>query len=214
MKKGYTDITIILDKSGSMMDIKEQTIEGFNSFLEKQKVVPGKATISLIQFDSTFLNVYTAKPIKEAERLTEKTYAPDGYTALLDAIGRVINETGARLKNMAKDQRPGKVLVVILTDGQENRSKLFNNDKIAEMISHQKDVYKWDFVYLGANQDSFSIANKMNIDAGQTLNFCATTKGIGTAFDTVSTYTANYRCCLGEARDIKFSDEDRVKNSN
>lgn len=120
-----TDITVVLDRSGSMSAVREDTIHGFNQFLRDQQKVPGEATITLNQFDDIFEHVLKASRIADAKPLDDRTFVPRGFTALLDAIGRSINETGERLKNMGEDQRPGKVVFVILTDGHENYSKLF-----------------------------------------------------------------------------------------
>jgi hypothetical protein len=107
-----------------------------------------------------------------------KTYSPDGSTALLDAIGRTIDETGSRLAAMPESQRPGKVIIAILTDGEENSSRVFNWAQISEKIRHQREVYKWEFLFLGANQDAIATAAKINIDADAGTNFFQTDSGI------------------------------------
>jgi len=107
-----------------------------------------------------------------------KTYAPDGSTALLDAIGRTIDETGARLAAMSEADRPGKVIIAILTDGEENSSGTFTWAQISDMIRHQQDVYKWEFLFLGANQDAIATAARMNISRNSSANFFQTDKGI------------------------------------
>ena len=117
MKDGFIDITLVLDRSGSMGSVRQDTIGGFNTFLEDQQKQDGEANMTLVQFDSEGYDViYEGKPIAEAPKLNEDTYVPRSMTPLLDAIGRTINSTGERLKNMAEEDRPSQVLFVILTD--------------------------------------------------------------------------------------------------
>src|SRR3990167_7460886 len=128
----YTDITFILDRSGSMIPIKQDVIGGFNSFITEQKALPGKLKVTLVQFDNVYEAVFVAKSVDQVPVLDSNSYQPRGSTALLDAIGRTINDTGARLRRMSEKDRPAKVLVIIYTDGQENASNEFTKDKIKE----------------------------------------------------------------------------------
>src|SRR5512138_1904469 len=139
MKSGYADINIVLDRSGSMESIRQATIAGFNKFLAEQKQAPGEATLTLAQFDDIYEVVHRAANLNSVEPLTEKTYAPRNTTALLDAIGKTINETGGRLAAMAEDERPERVIFVIITDGLENASQEFTVERVNEMIAHQRD---------------------------------------------------------------------------
>ena len=107
----YTDITMVLDRSGSMQSIKTDTIGGFDAFISEQRQVPGRCTVSLVQFDNEYEEVYTGRPIAEVPTLT---LVPRGSTAMLDAIGRAVNATGARLAAMPEDRRPGTVIVGIM----------------------------------------------------------------------------------------------------
>ena len=142
MKQNLCDITIVLDRSGSMSSVQADTIGGFNTFIKEQRKLPGECNVSLVQFDDQYEPQYAGKPVGDAPFLDEKTFQPRGMTALLDAIGRTINETGKRLGAMDDDDRPSKVLFVILTDGGENSSKEFTRAKVFEMISHQKTAYQ------------------------------------------------------------------------
>ncbi|MBL8814376.1 MAG: hypothetical protein JNM43_29680 [Planctomycetaceae bacterium] len=96
---------------------------------------------------------------------------PRGSTALLDAVGRAIIETGARLRAMEESQRHGLVVFVIVTDGQENASREFSRDKIREMIDHQQSVYSWKFTFLAANQDAFAEGGQLGIDSSGIANY-------------------------------------------
>ena len=186
MKENFTDISIVLDRSGSMGSIKDDTIGGFNQFIEDQQKVEGKALLSLIQFDSEYSIVHSAIPIKETPKLTDKTFIPRASTALYDAIGRTILATGIRLNGIDESDRPDKVIFVIITDGYENASREFDGNTIKQMIEHQTKIYNWEFVYLGANQDAITVANDMGIGRGQTLSYAATSRGTKSAFASIS----------------------------
>ena len=170
-QKNLTEIVCIIDKSGSMDSIKNDAIGGFNAFLEGQKKVKGKANLTLVLFDTTYNMVYENVPVKKAKELTKDTYVPGGCTALLDAVGKTIDDVGERLNMTHEKDRPCKVIFCILTDGQENSSEKFTRKQIFDMISHQHGKYNWEFIYLGANQDSFAEAGSIGIAKGSTLNY-------------------------------------------
>lgn len=207
MKTDFADITFVLDRSGSMSSVQADTIGGFNAFIEAQRKVPGECNASLVQFDDQYEVVYTSKPVKDAPALNAETFVPRGMTALLDAIGRAINETGKRLAAIPEADRPSKVIFVILTDGGENSSKEFTRAKVFEMITHQKSTYKWDFVFLGANQDAISTGAALGIARGSTMTYASNSVGTKHAFASASNYAAQSRT-VGSA---SFSDEDREK---
>lgn len=207
MKADFADITFVLDRSGSMSSVRDDTIGGFNAFIESQRKVPGECNASLVQFDDQYEVVYTAKPVKDAPALNAETFVPRGMTALLDAIGRTINETGKRLSAIPEAERPSKVIFVILTDGGENSSKEYSRAKVFEMITHQKTAYKWDFVFLGANQDAISTGASIGIGKGSTMTYTSNAIGTQHAFSSVGGYATRSRM-TGSA---SFSDEDREK---
>lgn len=209
-----TSITVILDKSGSMSTVKTDTIGGYNTFIESQKNLPGECEISLIQFNDKTEFTYKSKNIKELiTGLTDSQYMPIGYTALLDAVGKAILEKGKELNDLPEEQRPGKVLFVILTDGQENSSKEFTTEKIKEMIEHQKNVYAWDFTFLGANIDTFSVAGGMGISADKSLSFSTSKSGgLTRGFASVGNYAKGLRSSKSSI-DVGYSSQDRADNS-
>lgn len=214
MKTGSTDITFVLDRSGSMEKVKDDTMHGFNAFIQAQRALPGECVASLVQFDDVYEPIYTAKPLSEAPLLSEANYVPRGFTAYLDATARTIIETGKRLAAMPEDQRPQKVIFVILTDGIENASQEFRGEagraKVFEMIGRQRDVYQWDFVFLGANQDAIKVAAEINISAGSSMTYAANSAGTQWAFKSVSAYTARNRSAAGAAAGQSvFTAEDR-----
>lgn len=165
--KDFTDIVVVLDRSGSMTSCLNDTIGGFNSFIKDQLDEGDNASVSLYQFDNHFETVYEGVPIREVPPLK---LHPRGGTALLDAMGRTIGLTGERLSKMPEEDRPDKVLVIFLTDGGENASKEFKKPQIAEMIKRQKEVYNWTFLYIGADFDAMSDAHSFGLK-GYSVNY-------------------------------------------
>ena len=206
--KNKTDITIILDRSGSMDSVKSDTIGGFNSFLSEQQKVEGEASLSLVQFDDQYEVVYLDKDINSADKLTDATFQPRGMTALLDAVGRTINSVGQRFSSLPDTERPDKVLLVVMTDGFENASREFNAAKISEMINHQRDVYKWEFMFIGANQDAVLSAKEIGIPAFAALTYAANEEGTRAAYSVMADKVKNYRVS-SSAEALRFNDEDR-----
>lgn len=210
MKKDYTHITVILDRSGSMEKVKEDTIGGFNAFLNEQKNLEGEATISIIQFDNEYEYIAKFKPIQEVEELNSSTYKPRGMTALYDALGKAIKQTGKTLRNMKEEDRPEKVVFVILTDGYENASKKYTADNIKDKIEHQQSKYNWDFTYIGANQDAILVGNSMGISKDKSLNFAADNVK-GTMF-LVSSYVTKGRTDSFTRSSYSISDRKEAMN--
>ncbi len=207
MNNDYTHIAIVLDRSGSMAPTAQDTIGGVNTFIEGQKKLPGKCTLSLVQFDHEYTPMATFVDISNAPVLDGFNYVPRGMTALLDAIGRTINETGNTLRNMPEETRPSKVVFVIDTDGYENASKAFKREKIFEMISHQRDKYKWEFVFLGANQDAIATGASIGIATAGSMTYTAGFEGA--KYASLNAVTTSYRSAVTDS--ISFSDEDRNK---
>lgn len=161
MKENYTHVSILIDKSGSMKAIKPEVISGFNELIDEQKEESGELTVTLVQFDSNYNDLrYDVSNdfslLENVTLLTEENYRPKGGTPLNDALTKLINETGAKLASMNEEDRPGKVLVVCITDGAENSSQIYTKQTLKQLISEQESKYNWKFIYMGANQDSFS----------------------------------------------------------
>ncbi|MCE9587772.1 MAG: VWA domain-containing protein [Verrucomicrobia bacterium] len=175
-----TEIAFILDRSGSMQSIAEAAVNSFNELLARQQAEHDQTPVkmSLVLFNAEYEVPFASVNAPELPRLHMATYAPDGGTALLDAIGRTIDELGLRLAAMSDTDRPGKVILAIMTDGEENSSRIFNWEQISEKIRHQQDVYKWEFLFLGANQDAIATAGRMNICASKSANFYSTDAGM------------------------------------
>ena len=158
------DITVLIDRSGSMSTIREDTIGGFNAFLKDQKKDGEKDRFTLVQFDHEYEVIKKNIPLMEMTELTQETFVPRGRTALLDALGRTINDTSARVDKLSKSEKPDKVIFVIVTDGLENDSREFTDRKqIMKMIEHRTKNHDWQFIYLGANQDAISVGRSLGI---------------------------------------------------
>ena len=165
MNNQLTEIAYILDRSGSMTSIAEAAITSFNDFLKEQQSGPGDAHLTLVLFDNEYLSPHQATPIADVPELNAQTYVPRGATALLDAVGITIKNTGARLSQIPEADRPGHVIIAIFTDGLENASSEFTLAEINKMITHQSDHYSWEFIFLAANQDAIATAAQMGIQS-------------------------------------------------
>jgi len=185
-----TEIVCIIDKSGSMHSIKSDAIGGFNTFIEEQKKLEGKANVSLVLFNTEYSPAYYNKPLNEVEALNESTFQPVGGTALLDAIGRTLNEL---MTKEGTEIAPDKYLVVILTDGEENSSREYTNEAIKKIIEDLRAKGNWEFVYLGANQDAFSVAGGMGISVSNSMNFTADSEDTKILYRKMSKMSASYR---------------------
>jgi Mg-chelatase subunit ChlD len=214
MRDDLTQITMILDRSGSMSAVRDATVSGFNEFIAGQKAVPGDARITLIQFDTEnpYELVFDRKPIQEVPKLTVEMYVPRGGTPLHDALGRAIDDLGAKLAKEADAERPGKVVMVVMTDGLENSSREYTAPRLAEMIQHQRETYKWQFVFLGANQDAILTGERLNIPSISSLSYAANAGGVQSAIRSTSQSLGKYR--RGVQSEVSYSEDDRKKAKN
>ena len=206
MRTDLTDITMVIDRSGSMESIRTDAEGGVNTFVDSQKSEPGEALLTLVQFDTAYEFVHKGVPIGSVPRFK---LVPRGSTALLDAVGRAINETGARLAAIEETRRPGLVVFVIVTDGAENSSKEFTREKIRQMIEHQQSVYKWQFTFLAANQDAFAEGSTLGIDQAGIANFTAA--NVGEAWGSAAKKMSRMRKAMsdGNTVDNNFTEEER-----
>ena len=164
MKKNLTEIVFILDRSGSMCGLEKDTIGGFNSMIERQKKEDGDALVSTVLFDHETNVIMDRVPIKDVEPLTDRDYVPRGSTALIDALGGAIHHIGNVHKYAREEDRPEHTLFVITTDGMENASHFYTSDDVKRKIQRQKELYGWEFLFLGANIDAVETARRYGID--------------------------------------------------
>jgi hypothetical protein len=164
MNSHLTEIAYILDRSGSMNEMQEAAVSAFNDFLAAQLTVPGQARLTLVQFDDAYEVPVAGRYLPDVPELTAATYTPRGSTALLDAIGRTIQETDRRVEAMAEADKPAKVILAVFTDGFENASKQFTSTTISDLIRRYRDEKGWEFLFLAANQDAIATASQMRMD--------------------------------------------------
>lgn len=191
-KKDFTEIVCIVDRSGSMASIRDDAQGGFDTFIEDQKTQPGEAAVTLAQFDDEYEMVWENKPVQEIQK-GDYLLMPRGMTALLDAVGKTVQSVGERLAKTAEDERPEKVIIAIITDGHENHSKEYKRKQIMDIINHQRDKYKWEFLFLAANQDAIGEAGSIGIKGHHAMNFAATGKGVKCAYASMSRGISSYR---------------------
>lgn len=208
-----TLIAAILDRSGSMSGVRDDIIGGFNTFITDQRKTPGECSVTLAQFDDEYEIVYNNKPIQDTPNLDSSTYVPRGNTALNDAVGRTINAIGSELSKASEDERPGHVIVVIITDGMENASKEFSGAQIKQMIEHQQEKYGWHLTYLAASMDKahVSVANSIGIRASAFNQSSRSAKGSEVLYAASSAAVSRLRS--GVDKDLAYSAEE-VMNAN
>lgn len=190
MDKNKTEIVFVIDRSGSMANIKKDMEGGFATFIDEQKKLPGECRVSLYQFNTSVEHLYASRPISEVPPME---IAPSGGTALFDAMGRAIRELGARLRAEPEEKRPGAVIFVTVTDGEENSSSEYRREKIHEMIRHQEDNYRWQFMYLGAHENAFKEAAAMGYTSGKMGMMTNSSAGIHAAYRSSSKAVEQYR---------------------
>ena len=203
MKKNLTEIVFILDRSGSMAGLEDDTIGGFNAMIEKQKDEPGEALISTVLFDNHSQVIHDRLPLDRVPRLTRKEYYVRGCTALLDAVGSSVHHIGNVHKYAREEDRPEKTLFVITTDGMENASRRYTYDKVRAMIEGQKAKYGWEFLFLGANIDAAREAARFGIGADRAANYHADRRGTGVIYEAVSETVCNFRAARPLTADWK-----------
>ena len=181
MKKGLTEIVFILDRSGSMSGLENDTIGGFNSMISKQKDEEGEALISTVLFDNETEVIHDRLPLDKIAPLTGKEYYVRGSTALLDAIGEAIHHISSIHKYAREEDVPEKTLFILTTDGMENSSRKYSYDKVKKMVEKKKEKNHWEFIFLGANIDAVSVANKFGVDRSRAVTYEC--DGAGTALN-------------------------------
>lgn len=202
----YTDITVLLDRSGSMESCKQAMESAFAEFVKGNKAIPS-TRLTLIQFDSVdpLEVIYENIPVKNVGELA---LVPRGGTPLVDAFVRTIDRTGARLRDLRESERPNQVLFVVITDGQENSSREFKRRDVLDRVRKQQDSYNWKFIYLGANQDAIGEAATFGISRDMSCFFVAEDAQIASLGQTLSRTSSAYAM---SGASPTFTDDDRVK---
>lgn len=214
MKIGLTEIIFCVDRSGSMESIRKDMIGGFNAFLKEQRKVPTDCKVSFYQFDTydpLVETVYEQRELLIVPDLTEETFVPRGSTPLYDAVATVIRKLEERLSKTTDFDKPEKVLIVIITDGEENSSQEWHAEQVKQMIEDKTEKAGWSFVYLGANQNAWAAGGNIGIKGSSTLGYVASKDGTDNMWKSLSAQTVKYRCCASADADkgLEFDDSDR-----
>jgi hypothetical protein len=207
MKAGLTRIGIVLDRSGSMASILEETVQGYNKLIADQKAAPGECKVLLAQFDDVYEIVYD-KDLQQVKEMLAADFKPRNSTALFDAQGRTIEALGREIAALPEQERPGTVILVTITDGKENASTDFTAERIRTMVQHQESVYNWKFLYLGANQDAVEVAAQMGIAANRAMSYRPSAKGVRNSYAATSSVLRSMRSGVG-GQSVGYTVEDR-----
>lgn len=186
-------IICILDRSGSMRHLTEDTIGGYNSFLAKQRQEKGKAQVTTVLFDDQYDKIVDSVDLEKVPDLTSREYYARGMTALLDAVGRTIADTAGRMEKEGICPARRKVLFLIMTDGQENNSKEYSREAVKAMIEYATKEYEWNFIFMGANIDSVAEAGSIGISAKHAANYAHDSDGVQDSFDMMSAAAVEMR---------------------
>lgn len=206
--KNATHIALVLDRSGSMESIASDTVGGINRFLKDQQAVPGDCTATIVQFDTNSIDALRGiSPIKDMALVNASEFQPRGGTPLWDAIGKTIVQTGDYLKSLPEAQRPDKIIFVVMTDGFENSSRDYTHAQVRDMIKHQTDVYKWQFVFLGANINSYAVGGAIGVSGLNTMNYASNSASVHAAYASTSSNVRSFR--TGQSLNCSFSEQDR-----
>jgi uncharacterized protein YegL len=185
MKTGLTELAFVLDRSGSMSGVESDTIGGFNSLIEKQRLESGECMVTTVLFDDHYDLLHDRINLKGIAPITSKEYFVRGSTALLDAIGRTLDKLINAQKHTSEDERAEKVVVVIITDGFENASREYAYNRVREMIE-QLQAQGWEFLFLGANIDAIKTASAFGIGDNRAVNYAPDKAGTRLNYDVVS----------------------------
>ena len=180
-----TRLVFLLDRSGSMRSIQDDVVGGFAAFIDDQRAEAGDCTVTLAQFDNRYEVVHQDVPLDQVPALDLR---PRGGTALLDAMGRLITDVSADIADLPEDQRPGTVIVSIMTDGKENASREWTHPAIKALVEQQSAEQDWQFLYMGADQDAIEVGARLGVKREQSLTY---TKG--KSRDAMSAASANIR---------------------
>ena len=193
MNSNLTEIVFILDRSGSMAGLEDDTIGGFNAMVEKQKKEPGEALLSAVLFSDCSNVIYDRVDIQKVEPMTEQQYRVGGCTALLDAIGAAVHHIGNVHKYAREEDRPGKTIFVITTDGMENASREYTYEKVQRMVKLEQEKYGWEFLFLGANMDAITVARSFGIRSDRAVRYERDRIGTELNYEVLSRTVSSFR---------------------
>ena len=219
----YTHYAILVDRTGSMSKIAEETEAGIAAYIREQAALDGKATLTLYEFDA-WLHDPGKHGVHDGRMLTQVNticdfvplaqapayhLVPRGNTPLLDAAGMTITQTGEKLAAMPEAQRPGLVIFVIVTDGRENWSQEWTRERVKALTQRQQENYGWRFTYLGANQDAFAEAGAIGVATAAAVNYNATHAGTVSAWDAASKWSGRTRVAGPGGQSVAYTQAER-----
>jgi hypothetical protein len=202
----YTHYVLVIDRSGSMHSIRADAQGGINQFIKDQIALPGRATLSLYDFNWDVRTVFNFRKLSPEDNWTYRL-GPSGGTALLDAVGFAVTEVGEKLDALPEAERPGKVVVLITTDGEENSSREYTLAQVKKLVTRQQDKYGWQFSYIGANVDAFANGASLGIGQDQSLSYAATPRGTKMSMAAASAATSRY--VAGGASCLEYTSTER-----
>lgn len=207
MKKNYTHLVVLLDRSGSMAVISNDIKEGFKTFINDQKKLDGECTLTLVQFDNEYEKTFDFKNIQDFST-DDFVFTPRGSTALVESMTKLIEGTGKSLAGMSDENRPEKVIFLTITDGEENCSKYeYTSERLKKLVEEHINIWKWEFSYIGANQDSFAVARSFGINVNSVINYSASVAGTSNAFASMSANSVRYRS--GASKTLEYTSEEQ-----
>jgi len=201
-----TLIAALLDRSGSMEESKRFTEDGWRELINTQRSEPEYCEVTLAQFDTEYEVLYPPTVIAE---VPEFVLVPRGGTALLDSAGRFITEVGEQLAALPEDQRPGRVICLIMTDGMENASRQWTWEAIKTLITQQREAYGWKFIFLGADIDAVEVGERLGVDPRYAMTFDK--RSHSTVHATYARASAMVTGLKRDYLDEGFSDDDRAR---
>lgn len=182
VQASHLEVVLLIDKSGSMKGLEEDTVKGYNSMLAKERQLSVPTNVTTILFSSDHEVLADRKPISEVPDMTLDSYKVRGATALYDTIGNAIEKTEA-VKGI--DDTGSKVLFVIITDGLENYSQTYDQEKVRKLIDAQEEK-GWEFVFIGANMDAEKEADTIGIKKENAATYENSEKGVQANYQAVS----------------------------
>lgn len=196
-----TELVMILDRSGSMGGLESDTIGGYNSMLEKQRKTGGEVLVSTVLFDDASEVLYDRVPLTELPRMTEREYCVRGCTALLDAIGGAVHHISCVHRHTRAQDRPGKTIFVIITDGLENASRQYSFETVRAMVRREQEQYGWEFLFLGANMDAIQTAGRVGIPKERAASYCSDSRGTALNYRVLADTVCEMRSCAAPIGD-------------
>ncbi|MBR5340722.1 MAG: VWA domain-containing protein [Erysipelotrichaceae bacterium] len=215
MKKNLTELVFIMDRSGSMSGLEEDTIGGFNSFIEKQKREKGECLVSTVLFNQHSKVIHDRVSLSEIKKMTRDDYLASGTTALIDALGDGIHHIKTVHRYIRKEDVPANTIFVIITDGLENASHKHTSDEVKKMVEQQKEE-GWEFLFLAANIDAVETAKHYGISADRATEYCCDEEGIETNFNSLEESISHFRKCGSIAKnwDAKIRKDYQSRKAN